>query len=285
MRADVGLHGGLAGEELSADLGVGQSLGHRLEHLALLLRQRQELRRRGRARLELAVQQGREVLRGEDRVAGVHRADRVAQHRRRGALEQEAAGAVPDRGGRAVVEVEGRQDDDPDGPLASPRRARAGRSAGSPPRRPSPASGCPSAPRRARARRPAAPPRGRRRPSPPPGAPPGRPRSPARPRGRGPGRRPGAPGSSRSPGVPDRHPRGRGERRRIACAVVRRAGPRPTPAGAASRRAPGRRSRAGCRRRSAACRRAPRARRSEPRCGGRPPSAARRARAGRAGRA
>ena len=46
-RADVGLHRRLAGEDLARDLGVGQPLGHRVEHLPLLLGQR-EVRRRGR---------------------------------------------------------------------------------------------------------------------------------------------------------------------------------------------------------------------------------------------
>jgi hypothetical protein len=65
--------------------------------------------------LELRVQQGGQVLRGEYGAAIVHGADRVAQHQRRGVLEQEAAGTVPDRGGGPVVEVEGGQHDHADG--------------------------------------------------------------------------------------------------------------------------------------------------------------------------
>ena len=69
---------------------------------------------------------------------------------RRGVLEQEAARAVADRGGGPVVEVERRQHDHAHrlGPPGDALRER--RSAGSPRRRPSPASGCPSGRRPAR---------------------------------------------------------------------------------------------------------------------------------------
>ena len=159
----MGLHRRLAGEDLAGDLGVGQPARDRVEDLALLVGQRRGTPPAPASGLRNWPSSSVERSAGrEHRVAGVHGADRVAQHHRRRVLEQEPAGAVPDRGRGPVVEVERRQHDDPHRLRRGGPPGRAGRSAGSPRRRPSPASGCPSAPRRARARRPAAPPRGRR---------------------------------------------------------------------------------------------------------------------------
>src|SRR5262249_8343880 len=60
-RADVGLHRRLAGEDGTGDLRVGQPPGHRGEHLALLVGEREEPDRRRYVGLELPVQQRGEV--------------------------------------------------------------------------------------------------------------------------------------------------------------------------------------------------------------------------------
>ena len=103
-------------------------------------------------RLDQAAGDGRR----QQRVAGADQPDGGDQVLGRDVLEQEPAGPGGQRRVDVVVEVERRQDDH----AGSVGVGRPG-CGGSPPARPSPASGCPSAPRRAGSAGPRRPPRPR----------------------------------------------------------------------------------------------------------------------------
>jgi PAS domain S-box-containing protein len=114
---DVALDRGLRHHERAGDLGVREARGKHPQHLALALGQPRELLRlardgRGEAAADLVEQPARDGGR-EHGVAGGDGADRLDDPRRRRVLEQEAAGAGPQRGDDVVVEAEGREDQDP----------------------------------------------------------------------------------------------------------------------------------------------------------------------------
>ena len=110
----MGLHGGLADEELLPDLGIGEAGRDQAQDLELARRQLVERRRRvgaGDAR-ELLDHAFRDSG-GEEGVAGGDGADRGEQLLGWLVLEDEPAGTGPQRLVDVFVEIERRQDEDP----------------------------------------------------------------------------------------------------------------------------------------------------------------------------
>jgi hypothetical protein len=108
--ADVGLGGLLGDDQGAADLGVGQTVGDQPQYLGLPLGERSEAGRERPGRTWLAGEVGDQPAghrRGQQGVACGDHADRVYELGGGGVLDQEAAGAGPERLIDVFVEVEG----------------------------------------------------------------------------------------------------------------------------------------------------------------------------------
>src|SRR6476661_781397 len=116
-RPHVRFRGGRAEVEPFGDLGVRPAPGDQREHLALAGGQHVQRGRRRPVAVRAADELADELAghaRGEQRVARRHDPDPGQQVAGRGVLEQEPAGARPERSVDVFVQVEGGQDEHPD---------------------------------------------------------------------------------------------------------------------------------------------------------------------------